>query len=166
MNIKYSIIKFFKSFYYALCGIKQCVWCERNFRFHLGAGLIALSLSLIVGLSAGQNALLFILIGLILALEAINSAIERAVDLAGGGEYSKLAKSAKDMSSGAVLIMAVFAVLAGIELFFADGRFKTIIAFFKENIWADITAVITVPLWLAWVLKCDLSDLDKEDIYE
>ncbi|MDR1012679.1 MAG: diacylglycerol kinase family protein, partial [Lactobacillales bacterium] len=39
------------------------------------------------------------------------------VDLATGYHYHSLAKKAKDMSAGAVLLMAIFAVLVGAIIF-------------------------------------------------
>lgn len=128
----------------------------------MGAALAALCLSLIAKLSAAENALLFVIIGAVLALEAVNTAIERAVDLSSRGEYSKLAKQSKDIAAAAVLFMAFAAIFAGCELFFTHGRFKVIIAFFKDNLWSDIVGILFISIWLLWVFKCDLSELDEE----
>jgi undecaprenol kinase len=50
------------------------------------------------------------------ALELINSALERAIDLV-TEEYRVLAKQAKDMAAGAVLIYAMMTVLIGLMIF-------------------------------------------------
>ena len=58
----------------------------------------------------------FILFGLILALELVNTAIEATVDLC-TEERRPLAKKAKDAAAGAVLIAAVFAAIIGVMIF-------------------------------------------------
>ncbi|UTW69942.1 diacylglycerol kinase family protein [Anaerobacillus sp. HL2] len=52
-----------------------------------------------------------------MSLEAMNTAIERVVDLI-TEEYHPLAKIAKDVSAGAVLIFSFFAVLIGVLIFY------------------------------------------------
>ncbi|MCC9844683.1 diacylglycerol kinase, partial [Streptococcus agalactiae] len=49
--------------------------------------------------------------------EIINSAIENVVDLASNYHFSMLAKNAKDMAAGAVLVVSLFAVLVGLIIF-------------------------------------------------
>ncbi|MCC9793209.1 diacylglycerol kinase, partial [Streptococcus agalactiae] len=49
--------------------------------------------------------------------EIINSAIENVVDLASNYHFSMLAKNAKDMAAGAVLVISLFAVLVGLIIF-------------------------------------------------
>ena len=58
----------------------------------------------------------FILFGLILALELVNTAVEATVDLF-TEERKPLAKKAKDAAAGAVLIVAIFAAVIGILIF-------------------------------------------------
>lgn len=132
-------------------------------RFHLGAGIIALCLSLIVKLSAAENVLLFVIIGSVMALEAVNSAIEQAVDLAAKGKISVTAKYAKDMSAGAVLIMAFFALLSGILMFFTKERAYIIFDFFKNNSFAAAVGIIFIILWLIWVFKSDFSKISMSE---
>ena len=55
-------------------------------------------------------------IGLVIAAELVNSAIERVVDLA-SPEQHPLAGQAKDLAAGAVLVCAMAAVIVGILVF-------------------------------------------------
>ncbi len=54
---------------------------------------------------------------LVITFEIINSAIENVVDLASNYHFSMLAKNAKDMAAGAVLVVSLFAVLVGLIIF-------------------------------------------------
>ena len=54
---------------------------------------------------------------LVIALEIVNSAIENVVDLASNYHFSMLAKNAKDMAAGAVLVISGFAALTGLIIF-------------------------------------------------
>ena len=53
---------------------------------------------------------------MVLALELVNTAIERTVDLV-TKDYHDLAKAAKDVAAGAVLIMSMFSVIIGLIIF-------------------------------------------------
>ena len=54
---------------------------------------------------------------LVVSFEIINSAIENVVDLASDYHFSMLAKNAKDMAAGAVLVISGFAVITGLIIF-------------------------------------------------
>lgn len=58
----------------------------------------------------------FILFGLVMALELVNTAVESVVDLV-TKERQPLAKIAKDTAAGAVLIAAIMAAIAGLIIF-------------------------------------------------
>ena len=66
---------FLKSFLYAGRGIACCIR-QRNMRFHLSAAVLTTAFSLAYGLTAAEYGLLFLTIGVILALEAVNTALE------------------------------------------------------------------------------------------
>ena len=61
-------------------------------------------------------ALLLLSITLVIAFEIMNSAIENVVDLASNYHFSMLAKNAKDMAAGAVLVVSGFALLTGLVI--------------------------------------------------
>lgn len=80
------------------------------------AGGAAMILGGALSISRDEWIVLIFTIGSILALEAVNCAIERVVDLASPG-YHELAKQAKDLAAGAVLIASIGAAIVGLILF-------------------------------------------------
>lgn len=107
-----EIKRFGRGFVYAWNGIRAAVQEERNFRFHLCAMCYAFAASVLAGLSAVEWALVVLCIGAVLALELMNSAVERAVDKPDTTHWWS-AGAAKDMAAGAVLLMALAAVVVG-----------------------------------------------------
>ncbi len=61
--------------------------------------------------------LITLLIGWVLALECLNTAIEALADLACEGQFHELAKIAKDVSAGACLISAITSAVIGVLIF-------------------------------------------------
>ena len=68
-------------------------------------------------ISATEWLFLLLSITLVIAFEIMNSAIENVVDLASNYHFSMLAKNAKDMAAGAVLVVSGFALLTGLVIF-------------------------------------------------
>ncbi|MFJ7933623.1 diacylglycerol kinase family protein [Sporosarcina sp. NPDC096371] len=108
--------KFFKAFHYAWSGIVYGIKAERNVKFHLFATVVVILAGLFTGLSSIEWAIVLLLIGGMLSLELINAAIERTVDLC-TMERHPLAKQAKDLAAGGVLIYAVISVVIGWMIF-------------------------------------------------
>ncbi len=108
--------RLYKSFQYALEGIWTGIRQERNMRIHCGAVILVVFAGIFLKLSLTEWCLCFILFGLILALELMNTALESVVDLV-TEEYRPLAKKAKDTAAGAVLVAAVMAAVVGCMLF-------------------------------------------------
>ncbi|RBW70511.1 diacylglycerol kinase family protein [Bacillus taeanensis] len=104
------------SFRYALEGIWYAFKNERNFRIHTAAVIVVLVMAKIFALSVMKISILIIVIGIVLALELMNTAIECVVDLA-SPDYHPLAKIAKDTASGAVFIFSIVAVIIGVLFF-------------------------------------------------
>jgi len=107
---------FLRKVSYALTGIKTAFAEEKHIRIHVTVALLVIILGAIVSLHPIEWMIVLLTIGNIIALELINSGIERAVDFT-GTEIHPLAKKAKDMSAGAVLIMSIIAVVIGIIIF-------------------------------------------------
>jgi diacylglycerol kinase (ATP) len=97
------------SFRYAWSGIAYSFQTQRNFRVHVVVGLCTLSLCLWLRLPTTTMAIVTLTIGVILALELLNTALEAIVDLCVGQTYHDLAKIAKDCAAGAVLLAAIAA---------------------------------------------------------
>ncbi len=108
--------KLFASFTYAFSGIFSTFKTEQNFRIHTLLSVIVITIAIALDFSSVKLIILFIVIGLVLALELINTAIENTVDLI-TLEHNPLAKKAKDAAAGAVLVFSIFAVIIGILLF-------------------------------------------------
>lgn len=107
---------FTKSFTYAWSGLLFVLGTERNIRIHLGIALCVIVLSLYLNISKVEWLILFIVIGGILVIEILNTAIENVVDLI-TEEYHPLAKIAKDVAASAALVFAIISVIIGILLF-------------------------------------------------
>jgi diacylglycerol kinase len=80
------------------------------------ASVAVIILALLLGTSKIETILLAFAIGITLAAELFNSAIEKAVDFT-GTEFHPSAKLAKDISAGAVLVTAITAVIVGLIIF-------------------------------------------------
>ncbi|HEX9369715.1 MAG TPA: diacylglycerol kinase family protein [Roseiflexaceae bacterium] len=104
------------SFRYAFAGLRYLLWTQRNAKIHSALGLAAVALGLLLGIDRYEWLALLITIAIVLAAEGVNTAVEAAVDLA-SPEYHPLAKIAKDVGAGTVLLTAIAAVIVGIVLF-------------------------------------------------
>jgi diacylglycerol kinase len=101
------------SFKYAFSGVSHVLRTQRNARIHLSVALAVIVVGLWLGLSRAEWAIIALTIGSVLAAESLNTVAEAAVDLA-TTEYHPLAKIAKDVAAGAVLLMAITAVIVGV----------------------------------------------------
>lgn len=107
--------RFIRSFGYAFCGIVTACK-EQNFKFHLISAAIVLIAGYFTGLSRMEWFIVLILIALVFSLEMMNTAVEFVVDLASPNIHP-LAKKAKDIAAGAVLVFAVFSAIIGLLIF-------------------------------------------------
>ena len=108
---------FFKNTKYALDGIKDLISSEKSFKIELFLAFILIPIIIIIDLTLVDKLFMFITLMLILISEAINSAIERVVDLV-TLEYHDMAKRAKDVGSSIVFLsIIVFIVVWGNILF-------------------------------------------------
>ena len=80
-------------------------------------GILAIILGLLLNISYLERLVIILLIGQILALELINTAIEAVVNLHDGDKKSKYGKVAKDCASGAVAVASIFAFIVGLIVF-------------------------------------------------
>lgn len=107
---------FLRSFSFAGQGVWRVVRTQRNMRVHLLAGLAAIGAGLILRIGAADWACVLTVIGLVLTAETLNTVVEVLVDLC-TDEVHPLARAAKDMAAGAVLISSAAAVGVGIAVF-------------------------------------------------
>ncbi|EFI69563.1 diacylglycerol kinase family protein [Lysinibacillus sp. HST-98] len=107
--------KYLRSFGYAFEGIITASK-EQNLKSHIVSAIIVILASYLTGLSRMEWYIVLLLIALMFALEMMNTAIERVVDLA-SPEIHPLAKQAKDIAAGAVLVFALFSAIIGLLIF-------------------------------------------------
>jgi diacylglycerol kinase (ATP) len=104
------------SFRYAIAGLRYLLWTQRNAKIHTAIGLAAVALGFVLGIDRYEWLILTLTIAIVLAAEGVNTAIEAVVDLA-SPSYHPLAKIAKDVGAGTVLLTAIAAVIVGMLLF-------------------------------------------------
>jgi diacylglycerol kinase len=102
-----------RSFGFALAGIGFLLRTQRNARIHVVLGAAACGLGAWLHISRVEWAVIVFTIALVLILEGLNTAVEAAIDLA-SPQIHPLAKAAKDLAAGMVLIAAVASVAVGL----------------------------------------------------
>lgn len=85
-------------------------------RIHFISALIVIIAALLTGLTIGEWLIIIMAITLVIGTEMINTAIETLVDLA-SPDIHPLAKQAKDVAAGAVLVFAIASVIIGLLIF-------------------------------------------------
>ena len=106
-----------KSFNAAIEGILYTFKNERNMKIHYLASTLVLIVCLFFNFSKVEFIILLGSIVLVIVAEMMNTAVEKTVDLV-TQEYNDLAKIAKDVAAGAVLVSALFSVMVGYILFY------------------------------------------------
>ncbi len=106
------IQKEINAFKYAMEGIKAFLIKEDHGKFHLLATFIVVPSLLILPTSSTEKALLFIIIALVWALEMLNSAMEKTLDVFSQTKKPEI-KYVKDVMAGAVLIASICSVIIG-----------------------------------------------------
>lgn len=110
-----AISNFFRGFVFAWAGIRHGLTTQRNLRVQAVCTLLAIAVSLWLGMSPLEWAVLFLTLAGVMACELVNTALETTLDLI-SREQHPLIRIAKDCSAGAVLIWAVFSILIGVCL--------------------------------------------------
>ena len=105
-----------KSFGYAVSGITYTLKTQNNFKIHLFVTLLVVFAGFYFKLSANEWLCILLVIGLVLATELVNTAIELLVDLV-SPEYNIKAGRIKDIAAAAVFITAIIAVIMGALIF-------------------------------------------------
>ena len=97
-------------------GLVEAVRTERNLRIDVACAVVAVVLGFALRIDAASWLAVIICIGMMLALETVNTAIEAVVDLASPG-YHELARKAKDCAAGAALAGAAASLAVGAVVF-------------------------------------------------
>ena len=108
--------KFYESLKLAVEGIGYCIKTQRNMRIHIVFAIIALVAGILLRIDRLEFIMVVMSISIVFICEIINTAVERAVDTA-TMEYHPIAKIAKDVAAGAVLVAAISSVIVGLLIF-------------------------------------------------
>jgi diacylglycerol kinase len=101
------------SFRFAFAGVGYLLATQRNARIHVALAALACLLAAWLRVTRTEWAILILTIACVIILEGLNTALEAVVDLA-SPQLHPLAKVAKDVAAGMVLIAAIAAVLVGL----------------------------------------------------
>ncbi len=105
-----------KSFIYAFQGWRTAFRTQLNFRVQCSLAVVALLLGVVLHISTNEWLWLILDIAFVLAGELINTAIELLVDFVSPGYHEKAGRI-KDMTAGAVTVIALNALLSGLIIF-------------------------------------------------
>ena len=133
-------------------GVWVCIRHERNFRVHMAVAAYVLLLAPYFSLSRGEWAALLAVVALVLAAEAVNTAVEQVVNLASPRRRTR-ARVAKDVAAGAVLLCAAGALAAGLFLFLRPEAFAAMQADFLRCPWKPALLAASLPL-AVWFVIC------------
>lgn len=116
MNPKHECKKLINSFKYALQGFASSFRTERNMKIHVVATILVIILGIYLKLNLIEWSIITIAIVIVISAELFNTAIETIVDMVSPQKNEK-AKLAKDISAGAVLILAIGSAIVGFMIF-------------------------------------------------
>lgn len=108
--------RFFRSFGYSIEGLKYAYKYEQSMTIHVMMVICVVLLGIFLKIAVFEWLVCFILMGLVMATELINTSIEAVVDLT-CPKIHPLAKIAKDTASAAVFVFSVVAAISGLIIF-------------------------------------------------
>lgn len=108
--------KLINSFKFAFKGIGSSLKSERNMKIHFTMMFLVIIAGMLFNISMWEWITCFILFGLVISLEMVNTAIEIVVDIV-SPKYDIRAGRAKDIAAGAVLVNAIVAAIVGLLIF-------------------------------------------------
>lgn len=111
-----GIKRILNSFRYAFNGLIDTYRTEQSVWIYIPVALIVIIMGVLFKISTYEWIAVILILGIILSLELINTALEAVVDLV-TKKYAPLAKKAKDTVSAAVLIFAITSVIVGLIIF-------------------------------------------------
>ncbi len=104
------------SFKYAFQGLKYAFIYEQNILVHFAATFLVITFGIIFKISEVEWLVIFLIIGLVIATELINTSIEATIDLI-TDEINPIAKIAKDTAAAAVLVFGITAIIIAAIIF-------------------------------------------------
>lgn len=104
------------SFKYAFSGIKLCINDEQNMLIHFTMATLVIICGFIFKISKIEWIICLMLIGIVMMMELLNTAIENVCDAVTDKE-NKYIKIAKDTAAGAVLVISIISAIIGLMIF-------------------------------------------------
>lgn len=105
-----------RSFRYAFAGLRLLLREEHNARIHATITVLVVVAGIVLRVSPVEWGVLMICIGMVLAAEAFNSAIERVANYLTTERDDRI-RDIKDLAAGAVLLCAIAAAIVGLIVF-------------------------------------------------
>ena len=105
-----------RSFRYAFAGVRLLLREEHNARIHATITVLVVVAGVVLHVTLAEWCMLLLCIGMVLAAEAFNSAIERICDYL-TTEHDDRIRDIKDLAAGAVLLCAIAAAIVGLIVF-------------------------------------------------
>ncbi len=137
----------------AFNGIVHTFRTQRHMRIHLYVTFVTLLAAMFFRLRLREILVLLFMITFVLVAEMFNSAIEATVDLA-SPTYHPLAKFAKDIAAGAVLITTIMAIIVGSLIALGEGQWERIrISLTSESIGLGVVQRLIAGLFMAGILS-------------
>lgn len=115
-DVMISIKRLVKSFHYALKGLVKTFQEEQNLKAQSAAGLLALLLAWQLKISRFEWTVLVLVIGLVILMEIVNSAVERVTDVL-KPRINGYVKEIKDIMAAAVMLASLVALIVGLIIF-------------------------------------------------
>lgn len=112
-----QVKKLIDSFNHAIEGIIFGLKTQRNMKIHFAAAIVVLLTAMLLHIDKIQIIILLLTITMVIVAELINTAVEAVVDMV-SPKYHPLARAAKNVAAGAVLVTAVNAIVVGYLVFY------------------------------------------------
>jgi len=147
-----SPVDILNPFKVAIGGLVHTFRTQRHMRVHLYITLITVVLAVAMGLQPREVLVLLFMITLVIVAEMFNSAIEAVVDLV-SPSYNPLAKFAKDIAAGAVLLTTIMAILVGALIALGDETWERIrISLTTEGVGLPAVAKMLLGLLAVFII--------------
>ena len=108
--------KIINSFKYAIQGVLSSFKTERNMKIHFFIMLLVIIAGIVFKINKYEWIICILCFAIVISGELLNTAIETIVDMVMPYKNEK-AKLAKDISAGAVLVLAIGSAISGLIIF-------------------------------------------------
>jgi diacylglycerol kinase len=153
-----------ESFRFAFAGLWYALRTQRNMRLHMLTATVVVALGTVLRLPRRDFISVLTAIMVVMVAEMVNTAVEATVDVA-TGEYHPLAKVAKDVAAGAVLLASAGAFALGVWVFVPRlSRVPAAVAFWRtHHPWGlgFLGLAVAAVAVLAWVAPKAAREEDR-----